>query len=90
MDENRAIFTDEFKNAVITVLSSLRDDVQGNSLMRNGMRGYAINRISKAIRTYDRGFITAVEALEIGINPLKPLLDESGKVQIEYLLRSAR
>lgn len=81
MNENRAIFSDEFKNAVITVLSSFRDDVQSNSLMRDGLRGYAANRISKAIRVYDRGLITAAEALEIGINPLKQLLDENGKVR---------
>lgn len=81
MEENRTIFTDEFKKAVLTVLSSFRDDVQNNPLMRDGLKGYAVNRISKAIRAFDRGLITAAEALEISINPFKPLLDESGKVR---------
>lgn len=70
MDENRAIFTEEFKSAVITVLTAFRDDLQNSSALLKAYKKYAVQRIEKAIKNYDKGFITAREALEVGINPL--------------------
>lgn len=62
---------EEVKNAVITVLTAFRDDFSNNPLMRDEIEKYAASRIEKAMQNYENGFITAREALEIGINPLK-------------------
>lgn len=66
---------EEVKSAVITVLTAFRDDFPKNPLMRDGIENYAVSRIEKAMRNYDKGLITAREALEIGINPLKMPLE---------------
>lgn len=75
MDENRAIFTEEFKSAVITVLTAFRSDLQGSSALPEAYKNYALQRIEKTIRNFERGAITAREALETGINPLKMPLE---------------
>lgn len=61
---------ENFKNAVITVLSGFKEDFANNPLIPDGWRRYAVNRIEKAMNDYKRGFITASEALEKGIKPL--------------------
>ena len=66
---------EEVKNAVITVLTAFRDEMQNNAAMPNGWRKYAVSRIEKAMRNFENGFITAGEALEIGIKPLKQPLE---------------
>ena len=61
----------EFKSAVITVLTALRDEFLNDPKMLDSIEKYAVRRIENAIQSYKNGVITACEALEIGIKPLK-------------------
>lgn len=72
----------KFKNAVITILTAFKEDFLNNSLMRGNYKEYAVNRIERAMRNYERGLITAREALEIGTNPFNRVTDENGKITL--------
>lgn len=60
--------SEEFKSAVITVLTAYKEDYSNNLLMRDGIKKYAVNRIEKTINNYKNGFITAHEALKMVID----------------------
>lgn len=65
----------KFKSAVITVLTAQKENFLNNPLMHDDLEKYAASRIEKAINAYKKGFITADEALKIGIHPLKTPLE---------------